>query len=552
MKKFVAVLLSILLIVCTCLGFVGCDKKGNLFIEPTESANNTENPMVDPTQPPYEENDPGDNNETDDVATIVPTAKPSTTVKPTTKPTTTVKPTTNPSAGVINVPALTEKTTSIAAIKQSSTSIGNAVLKTYSGNITKINQKDTYSFTAPRDGTYRIEITGMQADMAVRLYVYDNLGKEIASNSSLFENGKGVTETLTANKTYTIAVQEFHQSYSSVPTLGSYTLNIWSQKPTVNVGNYTQINDSIEFFEQDNYYVFTPSTSGTHRIEITGMKADTKVRLYIYDDLGKEIASNTSLFSNGRGLTETLAANKTYTIVVSNFHQNYEYTATALGSYTLNIWRQKAIVSADNYTQINDSIEFFEQENYYTFKPLINGTYRIEITGMKASTDVILYIYNDLDECVDYDSSLFNNGEGLTVTLTANKTYTIMVGNFHQSYEYNATSLGAYTLNIWSPKPTVAVNGKVQIKDSIQYTDQENIYDFNVKSAGKYTIKITGLDSSVTTKIYVYNDLDEKVTSDTSFKNNDSISLSNLKAGDYYRIIVYQYNGTGSYTLTIS
>ena len=345
-----------------------------------------------------------------------------------------------PTVETINVAALTHKAKSISKITQSSTSIDAAILKVYNGNITKINQIDEYSFVATRNGTYRIEIDGMSADMAVSLYVFNDSGKQISYDSSLFNNGEGLTVELVANKTYTIEVREFHRIYSSVPTLGSYTLNIWNQKPTVDVTNYTQINDSIEYFDQSNYYTFTPSTS---------------------------------------------------------------------------------------------------------------GTYRIEVTNMKASTDVMLYIYNDLDERIAYDSSLFNNGEGLTVTLTANKTYTIAVYNFHQNYEYTATALGSYTLNIWNQKPTVDVTSKAQIKDSIQYTDQVNIYNFTVDVAGDHIVKITNLDSSVTTGIYVYNNLDERGAYDTSFRNNDSLSLKNLEIGTNYRIVVEQSSSTGSYTLTI-
>ncbi len=519
MKKIVIFICSMFLILCMCFSFIGCDKPQTPNTNPSASAENTGNPSSQPTQTPDEKND----------FDTEPTVNPTTVPKPTTNSNPTVKPTSAPAAGTINVPALTDKMTSIAAIQQSSTSIGNAVLKTYSGNITKLNQKDSYSFTAPRDGIYRIEMSGMKADLDVQMYVFDNFNEQFAFSYG-FDNGDGITVSLAANKTYQIQIREYDE------TVGAYTLNIWSQKATTDITNYTIVKDSIEFVDQRNKYVFTPSISGTYRIEVTGMKASLDTEIHVFDDLDEQIAFSYA-FNNGDGTTVSLTANQTYQIQIR------EYDET-VGAYTLNIWNQKITTDITNCTIVKDSIEFVDQRNKYVFTPSISGTYRFELTGMKADLDVELFIFNDLDEQIKF-SYAFSNGDGITVSLVAHATYQIQVR------EYDET-LGSYTLNIWFQKPTVDVNGKVQIKDSIQYTDQQNVYNFTVKVAGKHIIKITGLESSVTTKIYVYNDLDEKVEYDTSYKNNDSISLSNLKVGDSYRIVVYQSSGTGSYTLTIS
>ncbi len=442
-----------------------------------------------------------------------------------------------PPLETIVVNPLTNKQTSISKITHKSTTIDAAVLKTYNGNITKENQKDVYSFKAPRTGTYRIEITNMREETDVGLYVFDNLGKEV-DHKYAYDNGAGITVYLTANKTYEIQVREY-DFVSGDPILGSYTLNIWNQKSTIDVTDYTIINDSIEFNSQRNKYTFTPSISGTYRIEITNMREETDVGLYVFDNLGKEV-DHKYAYDNGAGITVYLTANKTYEIQVREY--DFVSGAPILGSYTLNIWNQKATVDVTSYTKISDSTEFNDQLNKYTFTPSVSGTYRIEITDKKASTYVYLYIYDSLDNRIDYEY-ITENGDGITVKLTANNTYEIQIEQVSGS--------GSYALNIWNQKPTVDVTSKVQIKDSIQYTDQENIYNFTVDVTGTQTVKITGLDSSVTTKIYIYNELDETVTYDSSFKNNESITLKNLEVGTNYRIVVMHYSGTGNYTLTI-
>ena len=334
---------------------------------------------------------------------------------------------------IIEIGELTHTTTTIDKLTHKSIEIDDAVLKVYNGKITKEDQKDIYSFKAPRDGIYRFDLSNMNASMTVELYIYDKIGKCISSDRAI-DNKEGLTVSLSANETYEICVREYDRI--SETKLGSYTLTIWYQKPTVDVTDYTIINDSIEYEDQRNKYTFTPS---------------------------------------------------------------------------------------------------------------ISGTYRFDFSNMKSSTTVEIYIYDDLDECISSDRAI-DNKEGLTVSLSANETYEIWVREYDLISE---TKLGEYTLTIWHQKPTTDVSSKVKIKDSIQYTDQKNVYNFTVDATKDHTLKITGLSNSVNTEIYVYDNLDYRVAYDTSFANNETITLKNLEIGANYRIVVCQRSGTGNYTLTI-
>lgn len=50
---------------------------------------------------------------------------------------------------------------------------------------------------------------------------------------------------------------------------------------------------------------------------------------------------------------------------------------------------------------------------------------------------------------------------------------------------------------------------------------------------------------------YVFNDLDERVTSDTYRMNEEGVSVLNISAGTHYKIQVRQDRGLGLYSLNI-
>ena len=117
---------------------------------------------------------------------------------------------------------------SVDVLASNSTSAVAADIVRYSGNIATENQEDWYSFTAPYEGRYRIDITGIQNGTNVRLYLYDDLGNVVASDTYCI-NKDGITgKGLEAGKIYSIKVKQGN-GYTS------YSLAIGMQKAPIDL-----------------------------------------------------------------------------------------------------------------------------------------------------------------------------------------------------------------------------------------------------------------------------------------------------------------------------
>lgn len=418
---------------------------------------------------------------------------------------------------------------SVEGLKSNATSGAAADVIRYSGNIGVEDQEDWYSFTAPYEGRYRIDVSGIQSGTDVRLYLYDELG-DVVTSDTYCTNGEGITgKGLEAGKTYSIKVKQ-DSGYSS------YSLAIGMQKAPIDLTGYTAISDSIEFIDQRNVYYFSVPLTGRYRFNMSEIYSGTDVELYIFDSLGNTVASDTYC-TNGDGITvRDLQAGAIYEIQVRQDN--------GFSGYKLNIGYQKSTVDISDYTIVNDSIEYTDQRNVYSFTVPVDGRYRFELSGMTDGTDVELYMFNYLEETVASDTYC-TNGDGITVKdLKAGETYEVQIRQDN--------GFSSYTLSIGKQKETVDISDKTSISDSVEFTDQRNVYSFTAKSSGDVTITISGLESGVVVEAYVFDDLDSTVVSDTYFTNGDSIIIKGCSIGEHYEIQIRQDSGMSNYTLNIN
>ncbi len=433
-----------------------------------------------------------------------------------------------PSMGTINVPAIVKKTLFIESITPNTKTNSATEFLTYNGNLSTDNQRDEYTYTAVRSGRVRFEISNLYSGSAVELYVYDSSGERVGSDSYC-TNGEGVTlKGVESGQTYKIQVRQ-GSGYSG------YTLTIGQPKQDVDISNLTEIKDSIEFTDQRNVYTFTAPRDGRYRFEVSGITSGCAVELYVFNSLGESLGSDTYC-TNGEGVTlKSIKAGEVYTV-------NVRYS-TGYTNYTLAFGSQKPTVDASELTQITDSIEYTDQRNVYSFSPSEDGRYRFEIEGLKSGCAVELYVFNSLGESLDSDTYC-TNGEGVTLkSLDSNETYEIQVRQ--------SSGLSSYSLNIGIQKPTTGIKSNVVVSDSVEYTDQRNVYAFTADKSGTYTFTISGLSSGCAVELYAFNELGETITSDTYCTNGEKITLKNLKPGDTYEIQVRQSSGVSSYQLTI-
>lgn len=421
-----------------------------------------------------------------------------------------------------------KKTTSVNAIIAKQSSGVNVDFINHYGNISTEDQIDEYTYSVINGGRARIEISGLQNRAVVALYIYNSAGEQV-SYDSYCTNNEGITlNNVEPGQLYKIQVRQ-KSDYSS------YTLTIGQPKAQIDITNITKITDSIEFDGQRNVYSFTVPRDGVYRFEMSGITSGCVVELYVFNDLGESLNSDKHC-TNSEGVTlKLLKAGETYSITVGH--------SSGYSGYVLSIGKQKPIVDISNLTKVNDSIEYTDQRNIYSFKPAEDGRYRFEIEGLKNGCDLELYVLNSLDEVLGSDM-FCANGEGVTLqNLSANETYEVQVRQ--------KSDACPYILNIGNQKPTNRIGINMVVCDSIEYTDQRNIYVFTAEESGTYTFIMSGLNSGCTVGLYAFNELGETVKSDRCCMNGEKITLKNITAGEIYEIQVCHSSGVSDYQLTI-
>jgi hypothetical protein len=190
---------------------------------------------------------------------------------------------------------------------------------------------------------------------------------------------------------------------------------------------------------------------------------------------------------------------------------------------------------------IRDTVSNDGQKNVYSFTAPIDGCYRFEMAELRNNARVSLYVFNYLGETIG--SNTGGNGSGLTLNgLVKGRTYEIQVRQY--------SGFSGYNLIIGQQKETVNIHGVDRIYDSIQYTDQRNVYSFTAPIDGHYRFEMAELRNNARVSLYGFNYLGETIGSNTG-GNGSGLALNGLVKGQTYEIQVRQYSGFSSYTLNV-
>lgn len=270
-----------------------------------------------------------------------------------------------------------------------------------------------------------------------------------------------------------------------------------------------------------NEFTFTAPRSGRYNFSIEDMMATASARMQVYDSNDYCIID-----THSKSDYEELSGNGTYRIVIS--HSNGE------SDFNLVIGIQKKTVDISNSSTIYDQISFDNQKNKYTFTPKISGRYRFDITEANSNVKFKMMMWDDKDNNLEDTCS-----NGFFEVLEKGKTYDIQIR------QYNG--LGSYCFKIGFQKPTTDISGYTAVMDSIEYTDQKNVYTLTAPVSGRYRLDISETNANNKFKIMGWDHLDYDI-----LDTYESGAYVDLKQGETYEFQVRHYSGFGDYTLNIS
>ena len=371
-------------------------------------------------------------------------------------------------------------------------------------------------------------IIGVALLLVVILGVKGSLSKTDNNSYVNTENG-GNDDTATEQPEMSIVdIPSITENIYEVDSLEKKAFQVSQAKILTYTGN-------IMTEKQEDVYTLIPTYSGIYRIDLLDMQNGTAVELFLYDSFGETIASDTYC-SSGEGITvKDLQANNEYKIKLK---QDDGYTG-----YVMQIGMQKDNTDITGITDLSDSVEFTDQRNVYTFAVHNDGRYRFELSGMQNGTAVELYMFDEFDNTVASDTYC-TNGEGITVKdLKAGEVYEVQVRQ--------AEGTTQYVLNIGYQKNAIELSDYTIVKDSIEFTDQRNVYTFTAHNDGRYRFELSGMKNGTAVELYMFNELGETVNSDTYCTNGEGITVKDLKAGEVYEIQIRQVEGFSSYNLEI-
>lgn len=271
---------------------------------------------------------------------------------------------------------------------------------------------------------------------------------------------------------------------------------------------------------QTKEYTFKTPRRGRYNFALEDMMATASARMRVYDSKDNRVIDtyDDSAYAD-------LSGNTTYRIVIS--HSNGE------SSYNLVIGQQKKTIDISNSSTIYDQVSYANQKNIYTFTPQVSGRYRFDITEANANLDFRFMMWNDRDE------NLVNTYEdGFYQVLDAGKTYEIQIRQF--------AGIGSYCLKVGFQKPETDITGYTVVNDSIEYTDQKNVYYLTAPVSGRYRFDITETNANSAYRLMAWDHLENNI-----LNTYESGTYLDLNKGETYEIQVRHYDGFDKYTLNI-
>ena len=280
--------------------------------------------------------------------------------------------------------------------------------------------------------------------------------------------------------------------------------------------------------------VFTAYVEGRYLFWVEDQTSDFSGKMLLFDNSNRQLRAN-DFYDNDPGFAYRLSAGETYSITVKGGNGN--------PYFTLCIGEPREPVQINARTIIQDSVDYYDQENTYLFVPQTTGKYRLDVTEMQNRQEIDLTVKDELGYTIKSSSFGISMGSGISFDLEAGKLYYIIA---EQRTGWNGINLGYYKLQLSSPNPIVSVSGCNAVGDYMYYQYQKNTYEYTAPETGTYAFPLT-IDASCDFSVSILDEQGYQLGS----SGYSTSCRADLTAGRSYQIIVEQQSGLGDYSLFI-
>ena len=276
----------------------------------------------------------------------------------------------------------------------------------YPGELTGLTKKKEFTVKASAGGPCSIRFTGMDETLKLSLLIKGPDGAEIIKQAGA-ANGNEVNVNLEKDKPYTVEV-------AAVEGEGPYVLLLGQQKADAVISDFDRVQDSMEYKNQCNGYVFVPAVSGTYRFDVSSQNKDFALKFQVTDPKKNSVGGGQ--LKDGDGLTAELIEGTAYRIEAAQ--------SQADGPYTVNIGKQTLAEDVNGRNIIPGEISYQDQRQSFMFRAGSSGEYRFTVANMEEGCRVELSVYSALGDRL-VSSQDMSSGDELTCELTEGRGYQI-------------------------------------------------------------------------------------------------------------------------------
>ena len=284
---------------------------------------------------------------------------------------------------------------------------------TIEGNLDYKGHEVEYSYVAPTSGNYRFNFDINDVNHCYRFFICDDRNELLTSH---FARRNGVTVNLKSGNTYKIRIMQ----YIGFPI---YSIHIGVPKETEDISG-NSFAGIITYTDQENYYTFSPTSSGNHRFNFDINDVNHCYRFFIYDDRNELLTSH---FARNNGVTVALESGRAYKIKIA------QYTGFPTYSVYIGIPNKAKDISSNFFA---GQITYTDQQDHYTFSPTSSGNHKFNFDINDVNHCYRFFIYDDRNELL---TSHFARNNGVTVELESDKTYRIMIMQYTDFPSYSVT-----------------------------------------------------------------------------------------------------------------
>jgi hypothetical protein len=293
-------------------------------------------------------------------------------------------------------------------------------------------------------------------------------------------------------------------------------------------------------------WLFTAPIDGVYGIHVTGLIDDYGI-FNRFEDLSNSGYLNGAYTVKGKGevwlWTDKIFSARQYKLSISlkgKFDENIK----------VSIYQPKEIIDITDFSDIEDEISYYGQENLYSLIPAVDGVYGYGLSYADPGVRTEIRLLDKNKKIIKNIAVYFGEGAFTALPITKYNENDVFYISVRQYENY-----GKYTLSLGKAKPTTdlgEISSTITLSDSIEFNGQENFYTFRTKS--NQNIELYFSDTAPKQYLNVKIIIDEKVIKkDIVDENSEHLSFT-TEADETYYIKIDEFhdaNELGDYALVI-